>query len=64
MSLVEEECAEISRRIDQGSFDKGNIVPSGGIVVQPVNTTQSDLSQISGTILVQTTNSGNLLTHA
>ena len=56
LSVVEEECAEISRRINQASFGKGN---STGIVVNPVNTTtQSDLSQISGTILVHATNAG------
>lgn len=59
MSLVEEECAEISRRIDTGSYDKGTIVP-GGILVHPVNTTQSDFSHISGTIFVQTTSTGSI----
>ena len=57
LSLVEEESAEISRRIDQGSAVKGS-QPSSGIVVHSVDTEKANLSHISGTILVRTANTG------
>ena len=57
LSLVEEESAEISRRIDQALNEKRSL-SSDEISVSPINTVQSDLSQISGTIIVQASNSG------
>ena len=57
LSLVEEESSEILRRIDSGEYDKENL-EAGGILVHPINTTQSSLPQISGSVLVQTTTTG------
>ena len=57
LSLVEEESSEILRRIDSGEYDKENLEASE-ILVHPINTTQSSLSQISGGVLLQTTTTG------
>ena len=61
LSVVEEESAEISRRINQATRNQTatTTLVSGGLVVHPVTTEESSLSQIpSNTILVQTTSTG------
>ena len=60
MSLVEEESAEISRRIAQGLHEKRSVVTEQ-IDIPSISTVPSDLSQISGTIIVQAANSGKLI---
>ena len=62
LSVVEEESAEISRRINQAARNQtATTLVSGGVVVHPVTTEESSLSQIPGnTILVQTTSTGKL----
>ena len=62
LSVVEEESAEISRRINQAARNQTTTtLVSGGLVVHPVTTEESSLSQISSnTILVQTTSTGKL----
>ena len=61
--MVEEESAEISRRINQATRNQTatTTLVSGGLVVHPVTKEESSLSQIpSNTILVQTTSTGKL----
>ena len=57
LSLVEEESAEISRRIAQGLHEKRSVVTEH-IDIPSISTVSSDLPQISGTIIVQAANSG------
>ena len=57
LSIVEEESAEISRRIAQGLHEKRSVVTEH-IDIPSISTVPSDLSQISGTIIVQAANSG------
>ena len=54
---MEEESAEISRRIAQGLHEKRSVVTEQ-IDIPSISTVPSDLSQISGTIIVQAANSG------
>ena len=60
LSLVEEESSEILRRIDSGEYDKESLEASE-ILVHPISTTQSSLSQISEGVLLQTTTTGMLI---
>ena len=57
LSVVEDESAEISRKIAQGLHEKSGQA-SSEVDITPINTVQSDLSQISGTIIVQAGNTG------
>ena len=58
--MVEEESAEISRRIAQGLNEKRSVATEE-IEIPSITTVSSDLSQISGTIIVQAANSGENL---
>ena len=60
LSVVEDESAEISRKIAQGLHEKSGQA-STEVDITPINTVQSDLSQISGTIIVQAGNTGKTI---